>query len=108
MPRRSYDPELRTSEHGRRLYETWKRIRKSEHDASFENYQDFYNWAIANGYSLGDILMRRSASLPYDPKNCYWKASKRDDMSAEWAIDWCEKWNKTVNVLRRYFGLPEI
>ena len=112
MPKITYDPEIRKSESGSRIYGAWKRLRKHPYNPIFEEFQNFYKWAISEGYVIGDKLMRRDESLPYAPGNCYWKSPKDEDIpeeiSAAWALEWCEKWDETVSKLRKHFGLPPL
>lgn len=109
MPKTTYDPELRRSEHGARLYETWKRMRMSPYDPVFHEYDAFYHWAIKSGYVLGAHLKRHDINLPYSPENCFWKMPEHsEEMTVEWALAWCERWDKTVSKLRRQLGLPPL
>lgn len=103
----TYDPELRKTEHGSRLYNAWKKLRTFPYDPVFTEFPDFYKWAMVEGYQVGDKLMRHDEEAPYSPENCYWTLPKEEEMSPSWKIDWCIRWNETVNRLRRYFGLPE-
>ena len=110
FPRR-HDPEMIHSEHGRRLYAKWKRLREDEHSPEFEQYHDFYNWAMANGYTVGAKLFREYESEPYSPENCYWvpheawafttKEMRRDP-------EWEKSWDATVNRIRLYCGMEPI
>jgi hypothetical protein len=106
MPRAAYDPELRKSEHGARLYEYWRRIRRpGPIDPAFAQYIDFYNWAMDAGYELGSWLRRYDDQLPYGPDNCYWEPRDGEPL---WAEEWRKKWDDTVNKLRGQFGLPPL
>ncbi len=104
----NYDPAIRNTESGRRLYEIWKRMRRIGCDQIFDTYPAFYRWAMAVGYLVGDHLHRYDSEAPYSPENCYWSDATHETMSDAWKAEWCKKWNKTVNVIRRHFGLPEI
>ena len=108
MPKITYDPEIRKTESGSRIYGAWKRIRTRSYDLAFHDFIDFYTWARNEGYTIGDKLMRRDESLPYSPSNCYWKSSDDEEMSPAWAVEWCEKWDETVRKLRKHFGLPPL
>lgn len=106
MPLATYDPELRLSEHGARLYDYWRRIRRnSTIDPAFREYIDFYNWAMDADYDVGSLLKRYDDRLPYGPENCYWQLREEDEL---WAEKWCKRWDATVNKLRKHFGLPPL
>jgi hypothetical protein len=109
MPKATYDPALRKSKEGARLYETWKRMRRNfPYDPAFDDFKSFYDWSIRAGYELGDALDRRDNNLPHGPDNSIWKGANPDDITAEWAIEWCEKWDNTVSKIRRQLGLPPL
>jgi hypothetical protein len=109
MPKTKYDPELRLSEHGARLYEIWKKVRKSPYDPIFQEYDAFYKWAMGAGYTLGNRLCRRDDNLPYSPDNCFWKITQETDtITPEWARAFCARWDRAVNKLRRQHGLPPL
>lgn len=108
MSKQTYDPAIRKTESGRRLYETWKRMRRSEYDPRFASFPDFYKWAMSVGYAIGDRLFRYDASDWYSPENCYWSVAEQTDITPAWAAEWCEKWDKTVSMIRRHFGLPKL
>lgn len=107
MPQEQYEGANRSTESGRRLYEIWKRIRRAGCDPVFESYSDFYDWALAVGYMVGDHLHRFDSSIPYTPENCYWSDVTHETISAAWKEEWCKRWNETVNMIRRYFGFSE-
>jgi hypothetical protein len=65
-------------------------------------------WATLSGYAIGDKLMRHDDDLPYSPQNCYWKKPSDDEITAEWALEWCERWDNTVSKIRRQLGLPPL
>jgi hypothetical protein len=108
MSKTTYDPELRLSQEGTRLYDYWRRIRRNASvDPTWESYPAFHDWSMDNGYLLEMLLMRHDEELPYGPDNCYWQAAGGCDMPP-WAHEWCEKWDKTVSKLRRQLGLPPL
>ena len=101
MSKTTYDPEIRKSESGAKLYGYWCRLRKHPYNPTFNEFESFYNWAMREGYTVGDKLMRYDESLPYAPGNCYWK-------TPSWELEWCEKWDSTVSKLRKHLGLPPL
>lgn len=103
----NYDPAIRNTESGRRLYEIWKRVRRAGADPCWNTYPAFYRWAMSVGYCVGEKLHRYDSDGLYSPENCYWSDATHETISDAWREEWCKKWNQTVNVIRRYFGLPE-
>ena len=101
-----YDPIIRQSEHGARLYEFWKRIRRSPCCEEWDYYPTFYNWAMQNGYSIGAGLQRTNKDDPYSPDNCYWKFD--NECQKRCPEKWTDLWNKTVNRIRKHYGMPPL
>lgn len=97
-----YDPGLRKTEHGSKLYEIWKRIRKSPHCTEWDYFPTFYEWAMEEEYEQGAWLRRIDSNTPYGPDNCLWYITSTD------AALWKAKWNETVNVIRKYYGMPPL
>lgn len=106
MSKRSYDPELRTSEHGARLYQAWKRVRRGDHCAEWKDFPAFYSWAMQNGYSIGAWLRLIDESVGYCPSNCVWYVPCVG--SANPTKSWEDEWNKTVNRIRKHYGMPPV
>ena len=100
-----YDPEMRTSEHGSRLYSAWKRLRAHPHCEEWDSYKVFYTWAVYNGYTLDAWLRRIDENEPYGPDNCKWitneKVHSPDDARAK-------EWNDVINNIRKNLGLPPL
>ena len=103
----TYNPELREVEVGQRLYAFWKRIRRLGCSPEFSNYPDFYNWAIEDGYIVGDKLLRLNADKPYSPDNCMWTPKKLEYKDSRDTVR--ERlWDDTVNRIRQHFGMEPI
>lgn len=109
MPRQpygdAYDPELRESEHGSRLYGAWKTLRKHSYCEEWGCYPAFYHWAMQNGYTLGAHLRLIDESGIYCPENCVWKIPKCKMDDPPPPPSWADEWNKTVNRIRKYYGM---
>lgn len=103
----TYDAQLRETEHGSRLYEYWKRVKRDTDSPEFETFTGFFKWAQEAGYSLGAKLLRRDGREPYNPDNCVWvyheeKPKEERDPERE------ALWDKTVNRIRLHFGMEPI
>lgn len=105
MPKTTYDPALRKTEAGARIYQIWKRIRTCPHDPAWDNFQVFYTWIMKEGYMLGSSIRRKDESLLYGPANAIVRRPASEEC---WELEWCKKWDKTVNKLRKHFGLPPL
>ena len=110
MPRHKiiYDEDLKNTPEFQALYSKWKAMRNHQFPLSeaFEEFLTFYNWSMANGFASGARLVRVDDRKPYGPDSCVWVQPKK--MQHEWTTEekaWIAKWNKTVNRLRRYFGI---
>lgn len=97
-----YSPELRQSEHGSRLYNAWKKLRRKPYSEEWNDFQSFYNWSIRDGYSIGDTLVLIDDSKPYSPENCVWRSKANADPQRE------QEWNAAVNRIRKYYGMPPL
>lgn len=104
-----YDPELRTSESGSRLYNAWRSMRKHPHIDLWESYSVFHTWSVYNGYTLGSWLRRIDETLPYGPDNCVWYITDDNDrpLDAE-ERKRADEWNAVVNRIRKHYGMPPL
>ncbi|WP_406044073.1 hypothetical protein [Succinimonas sp.] len=75
----------------------------NSHCAEFELFPDFYNWAMQSGYELGMWLLRINGEKPFSPDNCEWYTPGERDNS-----EWINNWNKSVNRIRKYYGMPPL
>lgn len=102
----SYDPKLRKTELGSKLYSAWKRVRKYPHVEEWDNFPVFYEWAIQSEFVDGAWLRRIDDDQPFSPDNCEWYTVnlENDNIPPGWA----DEWNKTVNRIRKYYGMPPL
>ena len=106
MPRHKvvYDPKLKETPEWKSLYE---RFRKIKDDATFNDFLEFYNWSMANGFEMGVKLIREDISKPFSPENCRWSApaERKPDLHGAERETAIKKWNEAVNRIRVHFGL---
>jgi hypothetical protein len=102
-----YPPEIRKSQSWKRLYSYWKKVRSEAHAPAFDNFMNFYNWAMNNGYADNRKLRKVDPSRPWVPDNGTWlpiepgtgKIYGRNTREA------VVRWNETVNRLRIHYGM---
>lgn len=97
-----YDPALRKTELGARLYQIWRRMRQHPHFEEWDYFPYFYEWSIQNGYAPGASLRLIDDSGIHAPDNCEWFISDRIDAECK------DRWNKTVNRIRKHYGMPPL
>ena len=70
-------------------------------------FQNFYKWAIESGYQVGMKLNRYDENEPFSPDNCCWTMMKSRDTNiyTQEAKETINRWNRTVNVFRKHYGL---
>lgn len=100
-----YDPALRKTEHGSKLYQTWKRIRKSPHVEEWDYFPTFYEWSMQNGYEDGAWLKREDMNVPFNPRNCFWYLPRENNSIPQESLI---RWDKTVAKIRKHYGLPPL
>lgn len=80
--------------HGTRLYRIWKQIKTRCHNPNSDDWKDyggrgiticnewdnnftnFYNWSIKNGYDDTKTIDRIDVNGNYEPSNCRWETMK--------------------------------
>ena len=105
---RDYNPEIRKTEVGSRLYTAWKKVRSGPHCDEWDDFVGFYEWASNSNYVLGAKLCLIDDSGMYCPKNVVWLLP---DMEAEGATsdeEFVYEWNQTVNRIRKHYGMPPL
>jgi hypothetical protein len=102
----TYNPALRKSSQGQKLYEAWKKMRKHPHCDEWEYFPTFYEWAMHSGYKEGAWLRLTDKSGSYCPENCAWHYP--GDNEEYVSVEWVDNWNKTVNRIRKHYGMPPL
>ena len=114
MGKTKYDPEMRMSEHGRRLYCHWKnKVHRGTDCPEFLTFIGFYNWAMENGYTVGARLCRYDRDEPFSPDNCFWVQSGEREYTREYTRMSTHKelekqWDDTVNRIRLHYGMEPL
>lgn len=101
-----YDPKLRKTEQGSKLYQTWKKVLKNPHCDEWGYFPTFYEWAMQNGYEIGAWLKREDANSPFNPQNCFWYLTSEDGGGIP--RESLDRWNDTVNRIRKQLGMPPL
>lgn len=105
----TYDPELRKTESGRRLYRQWKRIRQLPHCDLFDSFSAFHDWATHNGFENNQSLIRVDKKKPYSPENCKYITRQTHEKTPTVPDEvFINNWNKTVNRIRKHYGMPPV
>ena len=101
-----YDPALRKTEHGAKLYQAWKTVTKAPHCEEWGYFPTFYEWAMQNGYEVGAWLKRWNRNDQFDPTNCFWYLPREKNSSI--TQESLDKWDEAVNRIRKYYGMPPL
>ena len=109
MPRHSvvYDPQLKQTPEWKSLYGRYHAVKTSVYQDIFPTFQQFYDWAMANGFVCGAKLSRKDPNKPFTPDNCFWELPERKEqhMTVDERNEFIDRWNKTVNRIRVHYGL---
>jgi hypothetical protein len=107
----TFDQEYTKTDHGRRLYAYWRRIKHWTDSPEFLDYLRFYKWAMDNGYTVGAKLFREDENEKFSPDNCFWVA-REDWVGVSHASYMDEvairKWDETINRIREHYGMEPI
>lgn len=107
------------------LYNTWKNMKKRcnyLNTSEYENYggrgisvceewsnsfQNFYNWAISNGWSKGLTIDRIDTNGNYCPENCRWAnvETQMNNMTKNHYIEYNED-TYTLSTLSKHLNIP--
>ena len=102
---RDYNPEIRKTEVGSRLYTAWKKARSGPHCDEWDDFVGFYEWAVKSDYVLGARLCLIDDADIYCPENVEWYIYDEEVRDREAFI---YEWNTTVNRIRKHLGMPPL
>lgn len=104
-----YDPSLRKTPIGKRVYSYWKKVRQNPHSQEFDFFPDFLKWSMENGYKHGYKLVLVNIEKPYSPDNCIWKVPSCQ-LEERGTIDEARarEWNAAINRIRKQFGMEPL
>lgn len=105
---KAYDPGLRLTEHGSRIYYAWRKLRRYPHCEEWGDFPTFYEWSMRTGYSIGDWLVLIDDEKPYGPDNCKWYTTTHEEHHAPDMLAWKEDWNRAANRIRKHYGMPPL
>lgn len=101
-----YDQKVMQTPRGKCIYDKW---RQAKDDGllcdEWKEFPDFYKWAVRHGVGTETRLARKDKSKCFSTDNC--KVIQKNDMGFS-AVDWKDKWNKTVNRIRLAYGLEPL
>lgn len=107
----NYDPAIRETPEGSRIYSFWRKVRGEEHAQVFEDFSDFYEWAVKT-YVFSARLKRKDPTKPHSPDNSYFEPPKQArptaDEFSEKQIEWMYEWNRAVNRIRKYYNMAPL
>lgn len=98
----------------KKLYNRWYRFHFREKPCSpaFQTFEGFYRWAIEAGYDGCQVMKRHDPKGPYSEGNCYWVEVEiketESTVQQKMPEEWVEKWNRTVNRIRKVYGMDLI
>lgn len=108
MPRHRvvYDPELKKSQEWVSLYGRYNAVKTSIYRDIFPTFQQFYDWAMENGFVCGAKLGRKDPNKPFTKDNCFWvmPENKQTNITVDEKNEFIDRWNETVNRIRVHYG----
>lgn len=84
-------------------------LHKKDRVGAFATFEGFSQWAMGAGFLPGSNMLRYDTSKPISPENSYfaespWVAPFHGKEKDEFIC----RWHKTINVIRKHFGLPPL
>ena len=105
--RNIYPKYMTVTDEGKALYGIWRRIQNhTDKYGVFADYPKFFSWAMDNFYVLGSRLRRYDEHQPFSPNNCTFESADPKQLNVKPELRaLAQKWNKTVNVFRKAYGM---
>ena len=101
-----HNQEFLKSPDGKSLYSRWRNIRRNRCE-EWNDFDKFAEWALENGFSKDLQLKRFDDSEEFKPGNCYFHKGKDRGYFMD-SEEFCKRWDKTVNRIRKHYGLEPI
>ena len=100
-----YDPVLRLTDEGQRIYNAWRKVRKHPHCEEWDYFPTFYDWSMQNGFTLDTYIHFIDDGRTLGPANCVWQdvGDKKIKKGS-----WVDNWNRSVNRIRKHYGMPPL
>jgi hypothetical protein len=100
VSKQTYDPAIRNTDCGKKLYNAWLRMRRYPHSKEWDHFPTFYEWSMQNGYEEGAWLKRDDKNVQFDDQNCFWYVQITQEC--------LDGWNKAVNRIRKHYGMSPL
>lgn len=108
MRKNKYDREFLETETGKKLYAMWRNIGRSGRCEEWDIFDVFCDWALKHGYDENVQLKRLDSRKRFSPDNCYFSKLKRQYVDGKIHNEQIERWNNTVNKIRKYYGMEPL
>lgn len=88
----------------RALRNRWYKMKARDPAPEWCDPSAFEKWAIENGWKHGDRFCKLAYNAPIGPDNC--RIIPQDVKEEDETAKAIKRWNRTVNIWRKHFGLP--
>ena len=102
-----YDSSFCKTTRGKKLKNAWKTVRKAGCCERWNNFDNFCDDVI--GLLCEDALFayRMDRTKPFSPNNFGWSKKKSKSNKLQ-AVSFEERWNSTVNMSRKHYGMGRV
>lgn len=92
----------------------WNRLSRYKVSPLCGSFDTFKAWALENGFREDCTIRKRVPNKAWGPDNCMIEfpdtVCEHETAQGKFSLaqerDFCRLWNKTVNRIRKHFGLP--